>query len=134
MYATTLPLLLSIVSAADYSYHAPNFYISALVSPLGPLKHIEGWNLSSCHIGAGYSYAVLAKSPGRILYANGTASEFAAHMSNILTDGGSPPWLSTLGYEMRYGISTLVIYVINRRIVYIRIHDSINRIVIFDGG
>ena len=89
---TTFPLLFPIVSAGEYLTQALNFYLSAVVPSYSPLHHIDGWNLTSYHIAAGYDYAVLAELPGRILYESGTDAEFDNHTSQIYSDGGTPPW------------------------------------------
>jgi hypothetical protein len=70
----------------------PSFSIKAHLSPSSPLKAAENWNLTSYHITPCYDYAVFTADPGRIFYANGTDDEFASGTSNILSDGGTPPW------------------------------------------
>lgn len=57
---------------------------------------INNYVLSSYHIGAGEDYAVLIPNTtytsGRIFYVNGTATEVRYGASNLLSDGGTPPF------------------------------------------
>jgi hypothetical protein len=57
---------------------------------------INDYVLTSYHTGAGQAYAVLVPNTtltsGRIFYTNGTAEEIRYRRSNILSDGGSPPF------------------------------------------
>ncbi|KAF2118451.1 hypothetical protein BDV96DRAFT_597277 [Lophiotrema nucula] len=85
-----LSLLASLAAAS--TTRAPNFAITASLPPNSPLKAAQGWNLTSYHITPCYDYAVFNNHEGRTFYANGTASNFSSHTSNILSDGGSPPW------------------------------------------
>ncbi|KAF2261861.1 hypothetical protein CC78DRAFT_546307 [Lojkania enalia] len=39
-----------------------------------------------------YNYAVFTNATGRTFYANGTFEEISSCTSDILSDGGTPPW------------------------------------------
>ncbi|KAF2253584.1 hypothetical protein BU26DRAFT_560875 [Trematosphaeria pertusa] len=72
---------------------APNFRITAAFAQDSPLSEVAGgWNLTSYHITPCYDYAVFTNHTGRTFYANGTDEQFANHTSNLLSDGGTPPW------------------------------------------
>lgn len=85
--------LLPVALAGGFA-HAPNFAITAnvKVNSRDPLSVAQGWNLTSYHIAPCYDYAVFTNITGRTFYANGTTSEFDTHTSDILSDGGTPPW------------------------------------------
>jgi hypothetical protein len=53
---------------------------------------VEGWGVSSYHIGACYDYAVLEGNAdySRAFYVNGTAKAVKHQKSDVLTDGGTP--------------------------------------------
>ncbi|KAI2613425.1 hypothetical protein GGR54DRAFT_615784 [Hypoxylon sp. NC1633] len=54
---------------------------------------VQGAFLGGAHVGAGLSIAALnLTSPSPIFYQNGTAEAIADGTSNILTDGGTPPF------------------------------------------
>ncbi|KAF2739203.1 hypothetical protein EJ04DRAFT_508918 [Polyplosphaeria fusca] len=86
-------LLLAAFATASNTYKlAPNFAIKAKIPADSPLKAANDWNLTSYHIMPCYDYAVFTSDPGRTFYANGTKDDFKSHTSNILSDGGTPPW------------------------------------------
>lgn len=92
MYAVLVSTLLGIAAAAPARSTAPNFAVVANLPAGGPLASAQAWNLTSYHITPCYDYAVFTNQSGRSFYANGTAAEFGTHSSNVLSDGGTPPW------------------------------------------
>ncbi len=69
-----------------------NFRLVANVTSSDLTPSINGFSISSYHIGAGQAYAVLDSdiSTSRILYVNGTASEVRYNAANLLSDEGTP--------------------------------------------
>jgi hypothetical protein len=96
MHASLASLLVSnllvSLARANHATRAPNLSITVKIAADSPLATAQGWNLTSYHIGPCYDYAVFTSATGRTFYANGTADQFATHIPNILSDGGTPPW------------------------------------------
>jgi hypothetical protein len=83
------------------SSRSKGFYLSAhATDPSNPLTpFIDGLVLGTAHTGAGSGAAVFYGSDpatGRLFYQNGTAAQAAAGDTTIVTDGGTPPFPSTL--------------------------------------
>jgi hypothetical protein len=92
MLPFVLTAYLASLTSAKYISKAPNFAINARIPSDNPLSIADGWNLTSYHIQPCYDYAVFTNVTGRTFYANGTNEEFSGRTSNILSDGGTPPW------------------------------------------
>ncbi|CAG8952396.1 hypothetical protein HYFRA_00001143 [Hymenoscyphus fraxineus] len=98
--ATSFALIGAFASAAPTSSPifpprstSESFRLIANVTANDLTPSINGWELSSYHIGAGQGYAVLTNptpSVGRIFYTNGTAEDIRYRQSDILSDGGTP--------------------------------------------
>jgi hypothetical protein len=101
--ATALAILSATSQAAPTSApvfpprsSSENFRLVANVTANDLTPSINDYVLTSYHTGAGQAYAVLVPNTtptsGRIFYTNGTAEEVRYRRSNVLTDGGSPPF------------------------------------------
>src|SRR4051812_45042071 len=75
---------------------AADFRLVANVTANDLTPSINDYVLTSYHTGAGQAFAVLvpntSATSGRTFYTNGTAEDIRYRRSNILTDGGSPPF------------------------------------------
>jgi hypothetical protein len=56
---------------------------------------VNNYVLTTSHVGAGESYAILVPNTtattGRIFYTNGTAEDVRYNRADVLSDGGTPP-------------------------------------------
>jgi len=102
---TLLPLLSSTAAHPSLPRQAPNYpphsqsqnfnLIANVTDPSSDLTpSINGWILSSYHVGAGEDYAVLEQdySVGRVFFVNGTAEEVRFNQADLLSLEGTPPF------------------------------------------
>jgi hypothetical protein len=96
--ATALPNHLGRSTTAATLAKFKGFYLTARVTdPAHDLDpSVDNWVLGTIHTGAGLNAAVFSTGSGRLFYENGTAEQVANLQTTIVTDGGTPPFPSSL--------------------------------------